>query len=114
MPGYVIQDMIHGGRAFVGLIVVGLVILLEFGVIGLPGFLSLGAINISLPVSALVLTIILVMLYIFDFSMYGGQWTPIYPLIFGTLIFQNWLVGLSLAAVNLALQKTLGRTGVYF
>jgi hypothetical protein len=105
--------MIHIGRAIANSITIALVALLYFDIFDISNFsfLQNGAINFALPISSIIIFAILVSILIFDFAVFGGPWTPIYPIIFVTLIFQNWAIGGVIATINAVLVFTVGKIG---
>jgi len=103
--------MIHRGRAFVNILTLIAVLALFLGLINISSITSAGGITLSLPVSPIILMIILALILIIDFAIFGGPWTPLYPLILGTLIFQNWIIGLLLGIFNAILLFTIGKLG---
>ncbi|MBN2459608.1 hypothetical protein JXB28_04960 [Candidatus Woesearchaeota archaeon] len=103
--------MIHKGRAFINAVVFLALIALMLGLIDTSSLTSAGKVSIALPVSPIILAVILALIFIVDFALLGGPWAPLYSLIGGILILQNWITGLLLAMLHAALLFTIGRLG---
>lgn len=103
--------MIRYGRLLAHIITLVLTGVFLLGYINLSLFSS-GQISVSVPMSSSLLLITLIILFLLDSTIFSVRWFPIITFIFGTLIFQNWMIGVILAIVDYILLAIAGRTGV--